>query len=278
MTPIEKGGGPMKRHPWRKAMPLPVTALLAALFAAASLFAIPPLSAQTRTEEEIDTGRFGAEEPEENPAPQAVEKGLDTDWLYLGLRTGPSLRFYTPSDDTPYTGNDTLSVSLDIALQANVQLLSFLSLQTEMVFTWDNASLWAYTGTIAANDRYTRDYTSFSFQFPFIVKFDFYPGSFRLSPFAGLYGFVPLGKLEASVSMSNDKQSLSYQVSPSMGLLGGLAGAMKFGPGMIIADLRYAADLGDFEAGGAKIFRRNMASLTVGYELGFFTKKKGGRP
>ncbi|MDR0655071.1 MAG: hypothetical protein LBG22_02055 [Treponema sp.] len=267
----------MKKHPrWKAALPALVTALLAT----ALLFAAPRSAfAQTQTEEWVDTGRFGAEEPEEEPAaPQAAEKGLDTDWFYLGLRTGPSLRFYTPSDDTLYTGNDTLSVSMDIALQANVHLLSFLSLQTEMVFTWDNASLWAYTGTIAANDRYTRDYTAFSFQFPFIAKFDFYPGSFRLSPFAGIYGLVPLGKLEASVSLNDDKESLSYKISPSMGFLGGLGGGMKFGPGMIIADLRYAADLGDFEAGGTKIFRRSMISLTVGYELGFFTKKKGGKP
>jgi hypothetical protein len=264
----------MKRHPWRKfpaVLPLLVTALL---------FAAPPrfASAQTRTEEWVETGRFGAEEPEDPAAAQAAEKGLDTDWLYLGFRTGPSLRFYTPSDDTPYTGNDTLSVALDVALQANVQILSFLSLQLEAVFTWDNASLWAYNGTVAAYDRYTEDFTAFSFQFPFMVKLDFYPGGFRLSPFAGVYYLLPLGNLEASDSRNNNKESLSYKVSPSVGFLGGLSGAMKFGPGMIIADLRYAADLGGFEARDTKIFRRSMVSFTVGYELGFFTKQKGGRP
>ncbi|MDR2079104.1 MAG: hypothetical protein LBP74_05225 [Treponema sp.] len=258
----------MKRHFRHKA---------AALIALLCL--VPCLAfAQTRTEEWVDTGRFGAEEPDNPAGAAAAAKGLDTDWLYLGLRTGPSLRFYTPSDDTPYTGNDTLSVALDIALQANVQVLSFLSVQTELVFTWDNASLWAYTGTVTAYDRYTVDFTSFSFQFPLIVKLDFYPGKFRLSPFAGAYYLLPLGKLEASNSLNNDKGSLSYKVSSFAGFLGGLSGAMKFGPGMIIADLRYAADLGEFEAEGAGIFRRGMISFTVGYEFGFFTKKKGGRP
>ncbi|MDR0586544.1 MAG: hypothetical protein LBG26_04835, partial [Treponema sp.] len=223
-------------------------------------------------------GRFGAEEPEEPAAPPAAEKGLDTDWLYLGLRAGPSLRFYTPSNDIPYTGGDTLSVALDMALQANVRLLSFLSVQAEAVFTWDNASMWAYVGTVNAYDRYTSDFTAFSFQFPFLVKFDFYPGNFRLSPFVGAYYLLPLGKLEASNSLNNDKESLSYRVSPSAGFLGGLSGAMKFGPGMLIADLRYAADLGDFRAAGTKIFKRSMISFTVGYELGFFPKQKGGRP
>ncbi|MDR2304892.1 MAG: hypothetical protein LBE10_09940 [Treponema sp.] len=269
----------MKRHPRQKAPA--VLAALPVLLVTALLFVVPPLSAETRTEEEIDTGRFGAEEPEDPAVLPAAEKGLDTDWLYLGLRAGPSLRFYTPSDDTPYTGNDTLSVALDIALQANLQVLSFLSVQTEAVFTWDNASLWAYIGPSLAADydyRYTVDYTAFSFQFPFILKFDFFPGRFRLSPFAGMYCLVPLGELESSVSLNNEKEFSSYEIFPSVGFLGGLSGAAKFGPGMIIADLRYAADLGDFKTGGTELFNRSMISITVGYELGFFTKGKGGRP
>jgi hypothetical protein len=138
--------------------------------------------------------------------------------------------------------------------------------------------MWAYAGTTSAYDRYTDDFTAFSFQFPFIVKLDFYPGNFRLSPFIGMYYLLPLGKLEASNSLNNDKGSLSYKVSPSAGFLGGLSGAMKFGPGMLIADLRYAADLGDFETADTELFKRSMISFTVGYELGFFTKKKGGKP
>jgi hypothetical protein len=266
-----KGGGLMKRHPWRKASALPAIALLTAL-----LFAAPPRSsAQTRTEEWVETGRFGAEEPKDDGA-GAAGKGLNTEWLYLGLRTGPSLRFYTPADDVRYTGGDTLSVSLDAALQVNVQVLSFLSVQVEAVFSWDNASLWAYTGTPTA--RYTKDYSAFSLQLPLIAKFDFYLGRFRVSPFLGVYGLLPLGELEASNSLNSEQQSLTYKVSPALGFLGGLGGAMKFGPGIIIADLRYAADLGEFDASGIEPFRRSAISLTVGYELGFFAKKKGGKP
>ncbi|MDR2073313.1 MAG: hypothetical protein LBP60_07765 [Spirochaetaceae bacterium] len=256
----------MKRHPRHKA--------LIALLCLAPCFA----AAQARTEEWVDTGRFGAEEPDDPGASPAAAKGLNTDWLYLGLRAGPSLRFYTPSNDTPYTGNDTRSVSVDIALWAKLQVLSFLSIQTEAGFTWDNASLWAYTGTVTAYDRYTEDYTALSFQFPFMVKLDFYPGRFRLSPFAGAYYLLPLRKIEASRSLNDDKESFSYKISPSIGFLGGLSGAMKFGPGMIIIDLRYAADLGEFKVEDTRIFKRSMISFTVGYEFGFFTKQKGGRP
>jgi hypothetical protein len=269
MTPKKKkGGGPMKTHPWRKAaLPLLLTTLL---------FAAPPFAgAQTRTEEEVITGRFGAEEPED-PGAAAPEKGLNTDWLYLGVRTGPSLRFYTPSDDTRFTGGDTNAVSMDLAFQVNFKALSFLSIQAEAVFTWDRASLWAYSSGSMA-DRYSSDYTGFSLQFPLIAQFDFYPGRFRISPFLGAYFLVPLGKLRAESSLDGESRSLDYTFSSPLGLLGGLNGALKFGPGAIIADLRYAADLGDLEASEGKIqeFKRSMISLTVGYEFGFFTKKRG---
>jgi hypothetical protein len=274
----KKGGGPMKRNTRRKVpavLPaLPVLLVTALLFCLFSPFA----AAQTQTEEWVETGRFGAEEPK---PPQAAPggTGLGDRWLYLGLRAGPSLRFYTPAEDTRFTGGDTLSVSLDAALYAGLQILPFLSLQAEAVFTWDNASLWAYRAGSGPDlyDRYTKEYTAFSFQFPLMIKFDFYPGSFRLSPFMGAYYLVAPGKIEASNSLNSDQQSLEYEISPPFGLLGGLSGAMKFGPGLIIADLRYAADLGEFKGrnGDFDTFKRGAVSLTVGYEFGFFTRGAG---
>ncbi|MDR1617503.1 MAG: hypothetical protein LBS06_00460, partial [Treponema sp.] len=227
---------------------------------------------------EVDTGRFGAEEPEDSGA--VPEEDINDKWLRLGLRLGPSLRFYTPSDDTPYTGGDTYAVSMDLALQANLRLLSFLSIQAEAIFTWDNASFWAYhTGTDRLRHSYTNDYTAFSLQFPLLVKFDFYPGKFKISPFFGGYYLAPLGNLKASDSLNGGNRSLSWRVTPPLGLLAGLSGTRKMGPGAIIADLRYAADLGVLEAGngGIEEFRRGTISLTVGYEMGFFTRKGGAR-
>ncbi|MDR2158745.1 MAG: hypothetical protein LBP23_01620 [Treponema sp.] len=265
----------MKRNLRRKAAVLAASLLLVAPLC---LFS-PPVSAQTRTEEEVSTGRFGAEEPEEPGT--APEEDLNAKWLRLGFRLGPSLRFYTPSNDTPYTGGDTHTVAMDLALHANLRLLPFLSIQVETIFTWDNASLWAYR--IGANneiDRYTKDHTSFSLLFPLLVKLDLYPGNFKISPFLGAYCLAPLGNLRASNSLNSEKHSLSWGVSPPLGLLAGLSGTRKMGPGAIVADLRYAADLGCMEAknGNIEEFRRGMISLTVGYELGFFTRKRGGRP
>jgi hypothetical protein len=238
------------------------------------LFCFLPSFAAAQTEERIETGRFGAEEPEQAET-AADDSGYAGKWLYLGVRVGPSLRFYTPSGDTPHTGGDTQSVSMETAFQGSVQILSFLSVQGELVFTWDNALVWNYQGTSGAIDRYTWSYTGFSLQFPLMARLDFYPGSFRVSPFFGVYCLLPLGKLKQTNPLNNDSYSWSWRVSPPVGLLGGLSGALKLGPGMIIADIRYAADLGDTEGGDIKAYRRRDLSLTVGYELGFFTKNRG---
>ena len=257
----------MKRHSRYKA---------AALLALLCLFPCF-VFAQTHTEEE-DTGRFGAEDPKDSGA--VPEEDINDKWLRVGFRLGPSVRLYTPSDDTPYTGGDTHAVSMDLALQANLRLLPFLSIQAEAVFTWDKASLWFYLmGANNEVDRFTNDYTVFSLQFPLLVKFDFHPGKFKISPFFGGYCLAPLGNLRASNSLNSEKHSLSWRVSPPLGLLAGISGTRKMGPGAIIADLRYAADLGVLGArnGGVEELRRGAISLTVGYELGFFTGKWGAR-
>ncbi|MDR2079996.1 MAG: hypothetical protein LBP74_09780 [Treponema sp.] len=243
-------------------------ALLVLLFCLFPAFA----AAQTRTEEWVETGRFGAEEPEDSGTVPIED--LNGMWLRLGLRAGPSLRFYTPARDPRYTGGDTHAAALDLAFQANLRVLPFLSVQAEAVFTWDNASLWAYqSGSV----RYTNDYTAFSLQFPLLVKLDLYPGIFKISPFVGLYCMAPLGRLGVSTSQDRNREKRSYRFSPPLGFVGGLSGALKLGPGAIIADLRYAADFGDLEAknGTTEEFRRSMISLTLGYELGFLTRKGG---
>jgi hypothetical protein len=252
----------MKRYSRRQA-----AALLA-------LFCFLPVFAAAQTEEWDETGRFGAEEPKEAAA-EADDAGYTNRWLYLGARLGPSLRFYTPSGDTPHTGGDTQTVSMETAFQASVRILSFLSIQGEAVFTWDNALVWNYKGQSGVIDRYTLSYTGFSLQFPLMARFDFYPGRFRVSPFFGAYYLLPLGKLEETNSLNSGSHSWSWRVSPPLGLLVGLNGALKLGPGMIVADIRYAADLGDTKGGDIKAYSRRALSLTVGYEFGFFAKNRG---
>jgi hypothetical protein len=146
-----------------------------------------------------------------------------------------------------------------------------------MVFTWDNASVWQYALNDAGNDldRYTRHFQSFSFQFPITARLNFYPGKFRVSPFLGGYVAVPLGKMKTGTPNDEDV-SFSYTISPPVGLLGGLSVAYPLKPGVIFADFRYAADLWepDLSGGeGIETYRRRAATLSLGFEFGFFPKK-----
>jgi hypothetical protein len=274
---MKKEHSPMKNYSGRV-----LTAILPALL----LFCLfPPTAAaqegpELRREERVEKGRFGAEDEEASPS--AGDENHYDKWLYLGGRIGPSLRFYTPAGDTPHTGGDTSSFSLEAAFQATLQLNSFLSVQGEAVFTWDKASVWAYhrPGGGSVVERYTWDFTGFSLQLPLLVKLNFYPGDFRVSPFFGAYYLAPLGRLKAVNSLTDDSQSSSYDFSPPIGLTAGLAGAMKMGPGSIFADLRYSADLGepDVRDGDLATYKRAMLSLTIGFEWAFFDKNKEEQP
>jgi hypothetical protein len=246
--------------------------------AAALLCCLAPFFAEAQeqeTEERIDTGRFGAEEPLAGDSGSAPGKTYKNHWLFLGARLGPSLRLYTPQGDTPLTGGDTTGFALDLGLQASVQILPVFSIQTGMVFTWDNAPVWSYVYIPKKDDvdRYTREFSSFSLQIPLMAKLNFYPGVFRVSPFFGAYALVPLGYMKVSSSRDTEK-NYSYSFSPPFGLLGGISASYPMGPGMIFADLRCAGDLGEPDLrGGPRSYQRTMFSLSIGYEFGFFAKK-----
>jgi hypothetical protein len=260
-----------RRYLMRKIVLLPIAVVF---FCAGSFF----VSAQTAGEE-IERGRFGVEEPASGEtAPAAnVHKGR---WLFLGARLGPSLRVYTPSGDTAFTGGDAFGPSLDAGIQADLRITNLFGVQAEAVFTWDNAAVWQYALNAARNgvDWYTRHFQSFSLQFPLTARLNFYPGKFRVSPFFGGYVTVPLEKMKTG-SPNDEDESFTYIISPPVGLLGGLSVAYPLKPGIIFADLRYAADLGEPDlsgGGGMETYRRRAVTLSLGFEFGFFPKKGRG--
>jgi hypothetical protein len=240
-------------------------------------FLAPFFSAAQTTEEQIESGRFGTGEP---VSVGAVEDGKSTytnRWLFLGIRLGPSLRSYTPSGDTAFTGGDTNAASLDAAIQGTLQIVPLFSIQAEAVFNWDNATVWQYASNpVNANDvdRYTREFSGFSLQFPIMAKLNFYPGTFRISPFFGTYVLVPLGDIKTSSPLDRTK-SFSPTYSSYMGLLGGLNAAYPLSSGYIFVDIRYSADLGEPELGNSdiKTYRRHSMSICLGYEFGLFKKR-----
>jgi hypothetical protein len=255
-------------------MKRPGVCLIAALL---FFHAAAPFCAEGQTtEKRVETGRFGAEEPLSGDEASGGDISYKNHWLFLGARLGPSLRFYTPSEDTAFTGGDTYGVSLDLGLQASLQIVPAFSVQAEMVFTWDNASRWEYALNPKGElDRYTRRFTGFSLQIPLSAKLNFYPGDLRVSPFLGGYFLVPLGKMEVDSPLYGEG-SYSYSISPPLGVLGGLNVGFPLESGTVFFDIRCCADLGkaDLRGGeGMDTFRRSMVSLSVGYEFGFFKKQ-----
>jgi hypothetical protein len=244
-------------------------------FCTVSFFA----SAQTSVEQ-IETGRFGAKEPffDDTVNPGNAHNNR---WLFLGVRAGSSVRFYTPSGDTVFTGGDAYGLAPEAGVHADIRIVPLFGIQAEAVFTWDNASIWKYGLNADEDDldRYTRYYRSFSLHFPLTAKLNFYPGKFRISPFLGGYYVLPLGKLKTGDSRKNNDESFSFSVSLPFGLLGGIGIAYPLGPGVIFADLRYAADLGEPEldgGGGIETYKRYAVSLSLGFEFGLFHRQQRG--
>jgi hypothetical protein len=230
--------------------------------------------AQTR-EERIETGRFGADEPDAGDS-SAEDIPYKNRWLHLGLRAGPSLGIYIPEDDTAFTGGDSYGASLSAGFQASVEITPLFSVQVEAVFTWDDGSRWEYEFVSGDNDiiSYQKRFNGYSLQVPLLAKLNFYPGKFRVSPFLGPYVVVPLGRMDVEERASGGSYAYSY--SPPLGLLAGLSAAFPLGPGMIFADIRYTADFSSPElrdSGGMKTYIRNAAALSLGYEIALFKKR-----
>jgi hypothetical protein len=244
------------------------------LFASMLMFCVFPSVVPAQTgEERIETGRFGAEEPE-TPSLSTDEGAYRSHRLYLGLRAGPSLGIYIPGNDTAFTGGDSYGASLNVAVQAEVEIVPFFSVQAEALFTWDHGSLWQYEFTDDDLTSYQRKFRASLLQFPLLAKLNFYPGKFRISPFVGAYVILPLGKME--IDNHGEEVSYDYSFSPPLGLLGGLSVAFPLGPGQIFADIRYSADLSEPELqdGDLETYTRHTAALSLGYEFGLFKKRQ----
>jgi hypothetical protein len=239
------------------------------------LCAFPSFVPAQTGEERIETGRFGAEEPE-TPNISTDDGVYRNRWLYLGLRAGPSLGIYIPSDDTAFTGGDSYGASLNVAFQAAVEIVPLFSIQAEALFTWDHGSLWQYEFIGGDHDltSYQLKFRAPLLQFPLLAKLNFYPGKFRISPFAGAYVILPLGKMK--IDSHGEETSYDYSYSPPLGLLGGLSVAFPLGPGQIFADIRYSADLSnpELQDGNLETYIRNTAALSLGYEFGLFKKRQ----
>jgi hypothetical protein len=208
---------------------------------------------------------------------KAPEKSWEDKRINIGIRSGVSQRWYIAPDEASAGAH---ALNFEGGVFASVFFTPLFSLQGEVNFTLDNL---VYRGIsdIGAGGTYVpvlanKKYTSYSLMFPLLFKMNFRPGNIRLAPFAGLYAFLPLDKTSYRMNPEGDTDSFSWTVNVPAGFTAGIEAAIKTGPGMIIADIRYANDFGVITIHDAEdtAYKRGMFSFTLGYSFGFIDLKK----
>jgi hypothetical protein len=213
------------------------------------------------------------------------EPGWDDYWINLGIRSGLSQHWYTaPDESIPGAYSLTYEGGVFVAIRLN----SLLSLQAEADFVWDDVVYRGVDDTskdilykpVLANERRY----SFSMLFPFLLKLNFRPGSFRFSPYGGIFVFAPLGKAEYSRHPEGKEGSYSWSPAAPFGFSIGFEAARKLGPGILSADIRYLGDFSNITIhdsvthtntnGTETVYKRSMLSFVVGYSFGFVSIKK----
>lgn len=226
----------------------------------------------------------------------AIAQSLDANneaWknnlLYAGARLGGSLHFYTPSSD--YFGNSGISLDNSSAFDGGFfiafQPVDSFALQTEVLFNRDHTGF--------SQNRYitdsgysflvnlTQDFTMNILTIPILVKFMYRPGIFSIAGLAGVYFNIPLGQVEDNLNVTlvdfnysvPTSRNYNFEASPGF-MIGGVFG-IKWGPGVIFADIRYASDFNDtkieLDDGSYSLFSAKRLHFSLGYEVGFVRRK-----
>jgi hypothetical protein len=210
---------------------------------------------------------------------ETPELSLPSDWLYtVSVKAGLSPRWYVrPGERAP----GAQSLGLEGGLSGALRLTSLLSLQLELLFTQDNL---VYRGLDSDDVYYSEKLTTAFLSLPLSLRLNVKAGRFRLSPVAGLYIALPLG--QSRYSDSFDATARYTHSGVLAGINTGLEAALNYGPGLLVAGLRYAGDFNPLVINfnnpknieSDTSYRRDLFSFYVGYEFGFVDLNKGSRP
>jgi hypothetical protein len=184
-------------------------------------------------------------------------------WLYPGLRLGIAPHWYVVDTTRPDITADSYS-AFEMAALLEVQIATLFSLQTEFVFSGD-------TVTVSNPDYGDIVESSRTLTIPLLAKLTWRPGIFYLAAFIGPNIALPLGNME----LGRGGVTEHYSFSPTIGLTGGAAAGMQFGPGLLFLDLRSSGDVTFVQAGGNGQYRRNTVSVSLGYNYGLINKAAG---
>jgi hypothetical protein len=197
--------------------------------------------------------------------------------LSLGIRSGVSQRWHTGPDEN---GPGAQALVYEGGLFASVFLTTLFSIQLEANFSFDNLVYRGITDTdpgtpyvpVYANEKHT----ACSLAVPLIFKANLRTRMVRFAPFAGLYAFVPLGEADYEKKVTGETGSYPWSAALPLGYTAGFETAVRCGPGLLLADIRYS---GDFDAiaiedDAETSYKRGALSITLGYAFGFITMNK----
>jgi hypothetical protein len=210
---------------------------------------------------------FSKIEPE--PAPSAVISDIEH-WLYVGLKGGASLRFFSRPESDFFLNSQAMHYcNFNAAVHGSVHLFTYFDMQLEMNFTYDYAPFIYFSslGNVDTTPFYTLYLTV-----PLLLRSNIRKGNLLAGIFGGAYMILPLGQ------MKNDRMggSFGYAIDLPLGYTAGVNSGMKLGPGYLFLDIRWAADLGkQIKLESAEpLYQRSMVTFNIGYEFGIIEKQK----
>jgi hypothetical protein len=183
-------------------------------------------------------------------------------WIYPGIRLGVSPRNYALNSVLNITSEPYSS--FEIAPFCEVQISSLFSAQTELAFSSDKL--------IVDHPEYgTITVSSNTLSLPLLAKFTLRPRrlkSFYFAAFTGPNFIFPLGQMEVSGGWSPGVYSFSPTVAWTIGANAG----RQLGQGLLFLDIRYNGDFNFVESNGSGQYRRNILSISLGYNYGLIDK------
>jgi hypothetical protein len=192
------------------------------------------------------------------------------DWLYLGFRLGSGSSdwfYYEDKTHRVIRQPVTILYNFNMAFQVSAQVLPFLALQTEMLFTTDFNS----TGKITSGETSEGGLLSmWAIHIPFLVKFTINHYNLKVGIFGGINIYLPLFETgDESV-----RQYFSYKPDQP-GLVFGASFGYKLGPGFLFLDGRFEYD-GHWRTDEKTdaMYYRNLVKFGIGYEFGLIKRSK----
>ncbi|MDR1636507.1 MAG: PorT family protein [Treponema sp.] len=194
-------------------------------------------------------------------------------WLYLGFRAGPSFTGYSFQSTRNYASGLSPGISGEGGLVADIRILRFFSIQTEMIITFDTFNV-AKDPDENNGERSTDSFSAISFTAPLMVKVPLGFEKFLLSFYTGAY--LALTPFQINRKSSNSDDNYDMNLVPPLGFVIGMDLGLRLGPGELFMDLRYTRDFGMtiVRNGNEPQYIRDRITMGLGYKFGLIRRGK----